>query len=98
MLGNFSFGDYFKNEAIHWTWEFLTEVVGLDADRLYPSIYLEDDEAFEIWNKQIGIPENVSSVLVKKITSGSTVQGMYPCSEVYYDRGENTAAASLDVR
>ena len=60
MLGNFSFGDYFKTEAIHWSWEFLTEVVGLDANRLYPSIYEEDDEAFEIWNKQIGIaPERI---------------------------------------
>ena len=89
MLGNFSFGDYFKNEAIHWTWEFLTEVVGLDADRLYPSIYLEDDEAFEIWNKQIGIPEERIFRFGKEDNfweHGSGPCG--PCSEVYYDRGE----------
>ena len=74
MLGNFSFGDYFKKEAIHWSWEFLTEVVGLDANRLYPSVYLEDDEAFDIWNKEIGIPADRIFRFGKKITSGSMVQ------------------------
>ncbi len=58
MLGNFSFGDYFKREAIHWTWEYLTEVLGLSKDRLYPSIYGEDDEAFAIWHDEIGISED----------------------------------------
>ena len=74
MLGNFSFGDYFKNEAIEWSWEFLTEVVGLDPNRLYPSVYEDDDEAFEIWNKKMGIPAERIFRLVRKITSGSTVQ------------------------
>ncbi len=89
MLGNFSFGDYFKREAITWTWEFLTEVVGLPADRLYPSIYEEDEEAFEIWNREIGIaPERIFRFGKEDNfwEHGSGPCG--PCSEVYYDRGE----------
>ena len=97
MLGNFSFGDYFKTEAISWTWEFLTEVVGLDADRLYPSIYEEDEEAFEIWNKKIGIaPERIFRFGKGDNfwEHGSGPCG--PCSEVYYDRGEKYGCGSLD--
>ncbi|MBP3326364.1 MAG: alanine--tRNA ligase [Coprococcus sp.] len=89
MLGNFSFGDYFKHEAIAWTWEFLTEVVGLDADRLYPSIYEEDDEAFEIWNKEIGIsPERIFRFGKEDNFWEHGAGPCGPCSEVYYDRGE----------
>ena len=89
MLGNFSFGDYFKDEAIHWTWEFLTEVVGLDANRLYPSVYLEDDEAFDIWNKEIGIPADRIFRFGKEDNFWEHGAGPCgPCSEIYYDRGE----------
>lgn len=89
MLGNFSFGDYFKKEAIAWSWEFLTEVVGLDPDRLYPSIYENDEEAFEIWNKQQKIPADRIFRFGKEDNfweHGSGPCG--PCSEIYYDRGE----------
>ena len=97
MLGNFSFGDYFKKEAIAWCWEFLTEVVGLDADRLYPSIYEDDDEAFEIWNKDIGIaPERIYRFGKEDNfwEHGSGPCG--PCSEVYYDRGEKYGCGKPD--
>ena len=89
MLGNFSFGDYFKREAIAWSWEFLTRVVGLDENRLYPSIYENDEEAFEIWNKEIGIaPERIFRFGKEDNfwEHGSGPCG--PCSEIYYDRGE----------
>lgn len=97
MLGNFSFGDYFKKESIRWTWEFLTEVVGLDPDRLYPSVYVEDDEAWEIWNKDIGIaPERIFRFGKEDNfwEHGSGPCG--PCSEVYYDRGEKYGCGRED--
>ena len=89
MLGNFSFGDYFKTEAIHWSWEFLTEVVGLDPNRLYPSIYVDDEEAFEIWNKEMGIPAERIFRFGKADNFWEHGAGPCgPCSEIYYDRGE----------
>ena len=97
MLGNFSFGDYFKEEAIRWTWEFLTEVVGLDPDRLYPSVYVDDDEAFAIWNEKIGIPAERIFKFGKEDNfweHGSGPCG--PCSEVYYDRGEKYGCGKPD--
>ena len=88
MLGNFSFGDYFKKDAIPFCWEFLTKVVGLEEERLYPSIYLDDDEAFEIWNKDIGIPAERIFRFGKEDNFWEHGAGPCgPCSEVYYDRG-----------
>ena len=89
MLGNFSFGDYFKREAIHWTWEFLTEIMELSPDRLYPSVYVDDAEAFAIWRDEIGIDEK----RIYKFGKGDNfwehgAGPCGPCSEVYYDRGE----------
>lgn len=94
MLGNFSFGDYFKHEAIAWSWEFLTEVVGMEPERLYPSIYGEDEEAFEIWTKEIGVPAEKITRFYRDENGecdnfwehGAGPCG--PCSEIYYDRGE----------
>ena len=91
MLGNFSFGDYFKHEAIAWSWEFLTspEWVGLDADRLYPSVYVDDDEAWNIWNQEIGIPPERIFRFGKEDNFWEHGAGPCgPCSEIYYDRGE----------
>ena len=99
MLGNFSFGDYFKHEAIAWSWEFLTKVVGLEEDRLYPSIYENDEEAFEIWNKEIGIPAEKIFRFGKADNfweHGSGPCG--PCSEIYYDRGEKYGCGSPDCK
>ena len=105
MLGNFSFGDYFKHEAIAWSWEFLTKVLGLEEDRLYPSIYGEDEEAFEIWNKEIGIaPERITRFYRDPETGecdnfwehGAGPCG--PCSEIYYDRGEKYGCGKPDCK
>ena len=97
MLGNFSFGDYFKREAIPFCWEFLTKVVGLEEDRLYPSIYLDDDEAFEIWNKDIGIPAERIFRFGKADNFWEHGAGPCgPCSEVYYDRGAEHGCGKPD--
>lgn len=97
MLGNFSFGDYFKEEAITWSWEFLTEVVGLDPNRLYPSVYLEDDEAWGIWHDKIGIPEERIFRFGKEDNFWEHGAGPCgPCSEIYYDRGEKYGCGRPD--
>ena len=104
MLGNFSFGDYFKKEAIAWSWEFLTEVVGMEPERLYPSIYFEDDEAFEIWNKEIGVPAEKITRFYRDENGkcdnfwehGAGPCG--PCSEIYYDRGEKYGCGKPDCK
>lgn len=104
MLGNFSFGDYFKREAIKWSWEFLTEVIGMEPERLYPSIYFEDDEAFEIWNKEIGVPAEKITRFYRDENGkcdnfwehGAGPCG--PCSEIYYDRGLKYGCGSPDCK
>ncbi len=104
MLGNFSFGDYFKHEAIAWSWEFLTEVVGMEPDRLYPSIYCEDDEAFDIWTQEIGVPAERITRFYRDETGacdnfwehGAGPCG--PCSEIYYDRGEKYGCGKPDCK
>ncbi len=89
MLGNFSFGDYFKKEAIPWAWEFVTEVLGLQVNRLWVSIYEEDDEAFEIWNKIVGLPPERIVRMGKEDNFWEIGTGPCgPSSEIYFDRGE----------
>ena len=98
MLGNFSFGDYFKKEAIPWAWEFLTEWVGLDPERLYPSVYEGDDEAYNIWLNDMHIPAERIYKFGKADNfweHGSGPCG--PCTEIYYDRGEKWGNGPEDV-
>ncbi|MCL2408319.1 MAG: alanine--tRNA ligase [Oscillospiraceae bacterium] len=95
MLGNFSFGDYFKRKAIAWCWEFLTERLEMDPNLLYPSVYIEDDEAFDIWSNEIGMPPDRITRLGKADNFWDHGQGPCgPCSEVYYDRGEEKSCGS----
>ncbi len=104
MLGNFSFGDYFKREAIAWSWEFLTKVLGLEEERLYPSIYGEDEEAFEIWKNEIGVaPDRITRFYRDEDGKcdnfwehGAGPCG--PCSEIYYDRGEAYGCGKADCK
>ncbi len=104
MLGNFSFGDYFKHESLAWSWEFLTKVVGLEEDRLYPSIYCEDEEAFEIWTNEIGVPAEKITRFYRDEEGkcdnfwehGAGPCG--PCSEIYYDRGIKYGCGKPDCK
>ena len=99
MLGNFSFGDYFKEEAITWAWEFLTDVLEIPADRLYPSIYVDDDEAFRIWNEKIGVAADRIVRLGKEDNFWEHGTGPCgPCSEIYFDRGEKYGCGKPDCK
>ena len=105
MLGNFSFGDYFKEEAIEWSWEFLTKNLGLEEDRLYPSIYGEDDEAFDIWVNKVGVPAEKITRFYRDPETGACdnfwehgAGPCGPCSEIYYDRGEKYGCGSPDCK
>jgi len=99
MLGNFSFGDYFKREAITWAWEFVTEILKLPKERLWVSIYLEDDEAFEIWNKEIGLsPERIIRMGKEENFWEHGTGPCGPCSEIYFDRGEDKGCGKPDCK
>lgn len=104
MLGNFSFGDYFKQEALAWSWEFLTKTLGMEEERLYPSIYGEDEEAFRIWTEEIGVPAEKITRFYRDEDGkcdnfwehGAGPCG--PCSEIYYDRGEKYGCGKPDCK
>ncbi len=100
MLGNFSFGDYFKEEAIQWAWEFLTKVMEMPADRLWPSIYEEDEEAYDIWVNKVGVPKEHVVRLGKDDNFWELATGgpCGPCSEIYFDRGEKYGCGSPDCK
>jgi len=97
--GNFSFGDYFKNEAIPWAWEFFTEDLKIPVERLWVSIYEDDDEAFEIWNKKVGLPPERIVRMGKDNNFWEHGTGPCgPCSEIYFDRGEDKGCGKPDCK
>ncbi len=99
MLGNFSFGDYFKKEVIPWAWEFCTQVMEMDPDRIYCSVYLDDDEAYDIWTKEVGVKPDHMVRFGKEDNFWEHGQGPCgPCSELYYDRGEKYGCGSPDCK
>ena len=99
MLGNFSFGDYFKNEAIPWAWEYLTETLEIPAELLWPSVYEEDDEAYALWRDVIGVPEERIVRMGKADNFWEHGTGPCgPCSEIYFDRGEKYGCGSPDCK
>ncbi len=99
MLGNFSFGDYFKREVTAWAWEFITKVLEMPEDRLYVSVYLEDDEAYDIWTKEIGVDPSHMVKFGKEDNFWEIGTGPCgPCSEIYFDRGEKYGCGSKDCK
>ncbi|MBE6870899.1 MAG: alanine--tRNA ligase [Ruminococcaceae bacterium] len=99
MLGNFSFGDYFKHEATAWAWEFITKTLEIPADKLYVSVYLEDDEAYDIWTKEIGVAPDHMVRLGKEDNFWEHGAGPCgPCSEIYFDRGPEKGCGSPDCK
>ena len=99
MLGNFSFGDYFKKEVIPWAWEFCTQVMEMDPDKIYCSVYLDDDEAYDIWTKEVGVKPDHMVRFGKEDNFWEHGQGPCgPCSELYYDRGEKYGCGSPDCK
>src|SRR3990167_8836637 len=101
MLGNFSFGDYFKEEAIAWGWEFLTQVMGLERKRLFVSVHKSDDEAFQVWSEKIGIPKNLiarlgdeSNFWPANAPQAGPNGPCGPCSEIFYDQGPGYSQTS----
>ncbi|MCR5141974.1 MAG: alanine--tRNA ligase [Ruminococcus sp.] len=100
MLGNFSFGDYFKEEAIAWAWEYVTQVLKLPEDRLYISVYEDDDEAEQIWNKKVGVPMDHIVRMGKEdnFWEAGTDGPCGPCSEIYFDRGEKYGCGKPDCK